>query len=132
MSILLSMFIHARSTSPGHRIAAILMALAMLVAGQGVHSPTAQAGADAGAAHMLIGHAPDKAVVKTGDAMMPAEQGQQSEQDCAGTECGSCAATIASSAFGPPFLHDLPSGPAVIASVVRPPERLFRPPIRLS
>lgn len=126
------MFPRARSRSLSHRIAAILMALAILVAGQGVHAPTAQAGADVGAPHMLSGHASDKAVPKTGDGMMPAEHGRQSEQDCAGVECGSCAATVTSSAFGAPFLHDLPSGHSVINSAVRSPERLFRPPIRLS
>lgn len=126
------MFPCPRSRSLSHRIAAILMAVAILLAGQGIHMPKAQAGTDGGGPYLVSGHTSDEPVLNMGGGMLPSEHGRQSQRDCAGVECGSCAATATSSTFGSPFLHDLPSGHAVINSAVRPPERLFRPPIRLS
>lgn len=117
---------HSRSVS--HRIVAMLMALAMLVAGQIVHVPAVQAGADVGGSHAMMGDTPDEHTRGVGDAN-PSMDGLQSKQACAGTECGSCAASITSSPLGSPGLHDLPLNRAVISSAVRSPERLFRPPI---
>lgn len=124
------MFPRARSSSLTHRIVAILMALVVLVAGQGVHVPVVQADADVGAPDAMSGHTSDERAVTIGDVMPPGD-GLQSEQACVGTECGSCAATVTSSVPGPPSLYDLLSDHAVINSAVRPPERLFRPPILL-
>lgn len=125
------MFPRTRSISLTHRIAAMFMTLALLVAGQAVHMPMAQADADAGASHAMGGHASDGRGLDIGHETPPGEQ-MQSETECVGTECGSCAASMAASSLGPPPLHDTPPDHAVIDSAVRPPERLFRPPIRLS
>ncbi len=114
-----------------HRFVAIFMVLAVLVPGQTVHVPIVQADADVGAPHATIGQTPDDQARDAGDAN-PSADGLQSKEACAGTECGSCAASIISSPLGSPSLHDLPSDHAVISSAVRPPERLFRPPILLS
>jgi ferredoxin len=119
------------SQSLTYRIAAVFMALALLVAGQAAHVPVAHADAEAGTPHAMSGHTPAEPALDIGDAMPPAD-GLQSELDCAGTECGSCAATVTSSARTPAAVQGLPSDHAVINVAVGSPERLFRPPIRLS
>lgn len=121
----------ARSRSLTCRIFAMLMTLALLVAGQGVHLPAAQADADAGATYAMSGHSPAEHGPYTSDAKPPGG-GMQSELDCAGTECGGCVASMPSSTLGPPPLNELPTDDAAVDSAVRPPERLFRPPIHLS
>lgn len=118
----------AHRASPTHRIVAIFMVLAVLVAGQAVHVPIVHADADVDAPHAMMGHSPDEYARDVDDANPPGD-GLQSKQACAGTECGGCVASIISSPLGSPALHDLPSDHAVISSAVRPPERLFRPPI---
>ncbi len=125
------MFPRTCSRSLTHRIVAMLMALALLVAGQGVHLPTAQADADAGASQAMSEYTAGDRGLNIADGM-PSGGRMPSEWDCAGTECGSCAASIPASTLAPPPLHELPSDEAVINSAMRPPERLFRPPIRLS
>lgn len=107
------------------------MVLAVLVTGQAVHVPIVQADADVDVPHAMMGHTPDEHARDVGDAN-PSVDGLQSKAACTGTECGSCAASLISSPLGSPSLHDLPSDHAVISSTVRSPERLFRPPIRLS
>jgi hypothetical protein len=109
----------------------MLMTLALLVAGQSVHLPAAQADADAGATYAMSGHSPAEHGPNTGDATPPGGR-MQSELDCAATECGGCVASMPSSTLGPPPLNELPTDDAVVDSAVRPPERLFRPPIHLS
>jgi hypothetical protein len=125
------MFLRARSRLLTYRGFAMLMTLALLVAGQGVHVPAAQADADAGTTYAMSGHSPAEHGLNAGDGK-PSGGGVQSQLDCAGSECGGCVASMPSSTLGPPPLHELPSDHAVINSAVRPPERLFRPPIRLS
>lgn len=121
----------ACSRSLTHRIVAVFMALALLVAGQVAHVPMAQADADAGASHAMGGHASDERGLDSGDEM-PSGERMQSKVDCAGTECGGCVTSMPRSTFGPPPLNELPTDDAVVDSAVRPPERLFRPPIHLS
>lgn len=126
-----SMFPRARSGSLTCRIVGMLMTLALLVAGQGVHLPATQADADAGATYAMSEHSPAEHGLNTDDGR-PSGGGMQSELDCAGTECGGCVASMPSSTLGPSPLNELPSDDAVIVSAARPPERLFRPPIHLS
>lgn len=125
------MFPHARSRSLTNRIFAMLVMLGLLVTGQAVHLPGAQADADAGTTYAMAGHPPAAHGPSTGDGK-PARGGMQSESDCTGTACGGCVASMPSSTLGSPPLNELPSDDAAIVSAVRPPERLFRPPIHLS
>lgn len=114
-----------------HRIIAMLVALSVLVAGQVMHLRMVQADADVSGAHAMSVHTSEGHGLKTGDRMPPGDR-LQSEKNCGASECSSCAASVSSSTQGPPSLHDPAADRAVTDSAVRPPERLFRPPIRLS
>lgn len=126
-----SMFPRARPESMTQRIVAMLVALAVLVAGQVMHLRMVHADADVSVAHAMSVHTSEEHGLKIGDRM-PSGDRLHSEKNCGSTECSSCAASVTSTAHGPPILHDPAADRAVTDSAVRPPERLFRPPIRLS
>lgn len=131
ISTILAMPTVPSSQSLIHRFVVMLMALAVMVTSLGMHVPAAHADAQHGSGAAVSGHNSSAHALNDGHATSSGDA-LQSKQACLGTECGHCAAAVSSSALSSPSLYGLPSDHVMIDSSVRPPEPLFRPPIRRS